>query len=133
VVAPGAEHYLSLGGKVQARDAMPIFALFGDRPGAKIAAHFFRGKGVAANGRVDLSSAAWTATGIGYAGPKLTADARLSGRKGQIDGTLLAGIGRRMIGIELAGRERKIHWRRAEEWFAEAERPSPPQPRKPRP
>lgn len=118
-VAPGAKDYLSLSGAIEARDAMPIFALFGDRPGAKVASLFFRGKGVAATGRVDLSSAAWRAAGKGRAGPRLTADARLTGKKGQIDGALLAGIGRRRIGIELAGRERKIHWRGAEAWFAD--------------
>ncbi len=127
VVAPGAEHFLSLGAKVEARDALPIFALFGDRPGAKLASHFFRGKGVAATGRVDLSSAAWTAAGLGSAGPRLTAEARLSGRQGQIQGALLAGIGRRQIGIELAGHDRKIHLRGAEAWFsgAAAAKPGP--------
>ncbi|MEP7012945.1 MAG: hypothetical protein ABJC13_21705 [Acidobacteriota bacterium] len=125
VVAPGAEHFLSLGAKVEARDAMPIFALFGDRPGAKLVAHFFRGKGVAATGRVDLSSAAWTASGVGFAGPRLTAEARLSGRKGQIEGALLAGIGRRQVGIELAGHDRKLHLRGAEDWFAGADSSRP--------
>jgi hypothetical protein len=117
-VVPGAADYLSLQGAVEARDALPIFALFGDHPGAKIAAHFFRGKGVAATGRIDLSSAAWRAAGNGHAGARLSADARLAGRRGRIDGALLAGIGGRRIGLELAGRERKIHWRGAEAWFA---------------
>ncbi|HEV7672011.1 MAG TPA: hypothetical protein VGS22_26115 [Thermoanaerobaculia bacterium] len=124
-VAPGAEGYLSLSGQVEARDALPIFALFGDRPGVKLAAFFFRDKRVAATGRIDLSSAAWQATGSGRAGPRLTADARLAGRRGQIDGALLAGIGRRRIGIELAGSERKIHWRGAADWFAAGVRKAP--------
>ncbi len=118
LVAPGASDYLSLSGEITARDALPIFALFGDRPSAKIAAFFFRGKGVAATGRIDLQAAAWRASGRGQAGPRLTADARLAGRKGQIDGALLAGIGRRRIGIEILGQERKIHWRSAAAWFA---------------
>ncbi len=117
-VVPGARDYLSLSGTLRARDALPVFALFGDRPGAKVVSLFFRGKEVAVTGRVALSSAAWSATGNGRAGPRLTADARLFGRGGRIDGALLAGIGRRRIGIELAGRERTVHWRGAEAWFA---------------
>ncbi len=121
VAAAGAENYLSLAGKIQARDALPIFALFGDRPAAKIAALFFREKSIAATGRVDLASASWRAQGEGKAGARLTAAARLSGRRGQIDGALLAGIGKRRIGIELDGAERTIHWRHAADWFAAGE------------
>lgn len=129
-VTPGAANYLSLSGGIEARDALPIFSLFGERPVARIASRFFRGKGVAATGRVDLSSAEWRAVGNGRAGPRLTADARLVGKKGRIDGELLAGIGRRRIGIELAGSERKLHWRGAAEWFAGAGSQKPPQPQK---
>lgn len=116
-VLPGARDYLSLAGTLDARDALPVFALFGDRPGAKIVAFFFRGKRVAVTGRVDLSSAGWRAVGKGQAGPRLSADARLVGAGGRIDGALLAGIGRRRVGIELMGGNRKIHWRGAEAWF----------------
>lgn len=117
-VVPGARDYLSLSGELRARDALPVFALFGDRPSSKVAALFFRGKEVAVTGRINLSNAAWAAEGNGRAGPRLIADARLSGRGGRIDGALLAGIGRRRIGIELAGRDRTVHWRGAEAWFA---------------
>ncbi len=117
-VAPGTERFLAFSGAAEARDALPLFALFGDRPGARIAAHFFRDKAVAATGRVELSSASWRAVGQGQAGPRLTAEARLTGKEGRIEGALLARIGRRRLGIELMGGGRKIHWRRAEAWFA---------------
>ena len=117
-VVPGARDYLSLEGSLAARDALPVFALFGDGPGARIASLFFRGKEVAVTGKIDLSSASWRAAGGGRAGARLSADARLTGAGGRIDGALLAGIGRRRIGLELSGSDRKIHWRGAEAWFA---------------
>ncbi|HXU47387.1 MAG TPA: hypothetical protein VN783_17815, partial [Thermoanaerobaculia bacterium] len=117
-VQPGGQESLGLRGRVEARDAEPVWILFAGPRRAGLAARFLRDKRIAAHGLFALRPNGWRSTIEGAAGSELGLAARLRADRGGLMGSLLARFKGRALGLELTGRSRRVHLRHAEDWFA---------------